>query len=274
MPPPSWVQARAVATEAARAAGAAALPWFRRRDLAVEAKADASPVTVADRAAEAAARSVIAAAFPEDAWLGEETGMATRLDGSPAPGSGRCWVVDPIDGTRNFVRGIPLWSVLVACLEGSGADERVVASAVGFPALDEWYDAVRGGGARCGQDPIRVSTVTDLGAAGFGYYTFEWFKRYGLEAVFLDLSARSELQRSGGDAYLHALVASGRLDLCIEPGLQLWDIAATSLLVEEAGGRVTDLAGGVNLRAGHAVLSNGHLHNEAIATIRRLSPSR
>lgn len=267
MPPtPAWLQARAVAMDAARAAGAAALPWFRRADLVVETKGDESPVTRADRAAEAAAKAAIAAAFPEDGWLGEETGTAARLDGKPGAGSGRVWVVDPIDGTRNFIRGIPLWSALVACLEG----DRPVASAVGFPALDEWYDAVRGGGARCGQDPIRVSAVADLRQAGFGYYTFELFRKEGLEAVFRELSAGTALQRGGGDAYLHALVASGRLDVAVEPGLQIWDIAATSLLVEEAGGRVTDLSGAVDLRAGHAVLSNGRLHNEVIATIQRL----
>ncbi len=266
----TWWQAGALAQVAARAAGAAAMPWFRRADLVVEGKADASPVTIADRSAEAAARAAIAAACPDDAWLGEETGTATRLDGQSGPGSGRTWIVDPIDGTRNFVRGIPLWSVLVACVEGTGVAERVIASAVGFPALGEWYEAVRGGGARCNGQPIAVSTVSELAQAGFGYYTYEMFRQHGLESLFQAFSGCTAEQRGGGDAYLHMLVASGRLDVCVEPGLQVWDIAASSLIVEEAGGRFSDLAGGRDLRAGHAVLSNGALHTASIALIHRL----
>lgn len=246
------------------------MPWFRRADLVVEGKADASPVTIADRSAEAAARAVIAAACPDDAWLGEESGTATRLDGQLGSGSGRTWIVDPIDGTRNFVRGIPLWSVLVACVEGVGAAEQVVASAVGFPALGEWYEAVRGGGARCNGAPIAVSAVADLSRAGFGYYTYAFFRRHGMEDVFLAFSAATAEQRGGCDAYAHMLVASGRLDVCVEPGLQVWDIAASSLIVEEAGGRFSDLAGGRDLRAGNAVLSNAHLHTESVALLHRL----
>jgi len=266
----SWWQAGALAQAAARAAGAAALPWFERSDLRVETKADASPVTNADRAAEAAARAVIGNACPDDGWLGEETGTATRLDGSADTPSNRTWIVDPIDGTRNFVLGIPLWSVLIACVETVGGEEQVVASAVGFPALAEWYDAVRDGGARRNGQPIRVSAVSDLSQAGFGYYTFEWFKKYRLEAVFRAFSAGTHVQRGGGDAYTHMLVASGRLEVCVEPGLQVWDIAASSLIVEEAGGRWSDLDGGRNLRSGDAVLSNGALHPTAIALIHRL----
>lgn len=266
----TWWQAGALAQAAARAAGAAAMPWFRRADLVVEGKADASPVTIADRSAEAAARAVIAAACPDDAWLGEETGTATRLDGQDGPGSGRTWIVDPIDGTRNFVRGIPLWSVLVACVEGTDVAERVIASAIGFPALGEWYEAVRGGGARCNGLPIAVSSVSELAQAGFGYYTYEMFRQHGLETVFQAFSSGTAEQRGGGDAYLHMLVASGRLDVCVEPGLQVWDIAASSLIVEEAGGRFSDLTGGRDLRAGHAVLSNGALHTASIALLHRL----
>lgn len=265
-----WWQARAVAIAAARAAGTAALPYFRRSDLTVERKSDESPVTVADRAAEAAAKAVIMAAFPDDAWEGEETGTAERLGLGTGPVSGRRWIVDPIDGTRNFVRGIPFWSSLIACVEGQGPDERVVASAVGFPALDEWYDAVRGGGAQCNGLPIRVSQVKTTADAAFGYYTAALFTKSGLAPIFQHFSHNTAMQRGGADAYIHALVASGRLDFAIEPGLQVWDIAASSLLVEEAGGRMTDLNGTHSIRSGHAVLSNGVLHNDVVATIRRL----
>src|SRR4051812_12839372 len=131
-----WWQLRAVAMAAAEAGGRAAAAHFRRADLAVEWKADESPVTRADREAEAACRAVVTAAFPGDAWLGEESGAA-----SGAGDSGRRWIVDPIDGTRNFVRGIPLWSTLVACEVEEADGWRVVAAAVKLPALDELYDA-------------------------------------------------------------------------------------------------------------------------------------
>ncbi|MBA3685123.1 MAG: histidinol phosphate phosphatase [Planctomycetes bacterium] len=255
--------ARAVAIEAAMAGGRAALRHFRRADLAVEWKADESPVTVADREAEAAIRDAVLSAFPDDGWIGEETGTT--------PGrSGRRWIVDPIDGTRNFVRGIPLWSTLVACEEDAPGGPRIIAACANFPALGECYDAMLGGGARCNGQRIAVSSVARLEDALFCYYTFEWFRRYKLEAVFRDLSARSAVQRGGGDAYMHLLVASGRAEIAVEPGLQVWDIAATSLIVSEAGGRVTTLDGRNDLRAGDALLSNGALHNEVVAVVLRL----
>jgi len=138
------------ALAAAHAGGQAALRHFRRPDLKVEWKSDESPVTVADREAEAAIQAVIAAAFPDDAWLGEETGVASG-------GSGRRWIVDPIDGTRNFVRGVPLWAVLVACEQDTPDGPQVIAAAAGIPGLDEWYDAVAGGGARCNGVRLAVS---------------------------------------------------------------------------------------------------------------------
>ncbi len=255
--------ARQVAIAAAKAGGSAALAHFRRRDLAVEWKPDDSPVTIADREAEAAIRAVVRAAFPDDGWEGEETGQAGGT-------SGRRWIVDPIDGTRNFVRGIPLWSTLVACEEDAPGGPRIIAACAHLPALDECYDASLGGGSRCNGDPVTVSTIGRIEDALFCYYTFEWFRRHRLEAVFRELSARSAVQRGGGDAYMHLLVASGRAEFSLDPGLKVWDIAATSLIVGEAGGRVTTLDGRNDLRAGDALLSNGRLHNELVALILRL----
>jgi histidinol-phosphatase len=252
---------RAVALAAAEAGGRAALRHFRRAGLVVEWKADESPVTVADREAEAACRAVIAAACPDDGWLGEESGAGGRADG-------RLWIVDPIDGTRNFIRGIPLWSTLVACEEGDGAGGRVVvAAAVALPALDERYDAVRSGGARCNGAAIRVSPVAALTDALFCYETPAWFKDHGLGAAFDQLCAGSGLQRGGGDAFFHMLVASGRAELVVEPSLSVWDVAATSLIVEEAGGRFSDCSGRHDIRAQEAVISNGLLHPQALAII-------
>ena len=252
--------AAAVALAAARAGGRAAMPYFRRADLAVEWKADESPVTSADREAEGAIRAVIQAAFPEDGWLGEETGIS---GGS----SGRRWIVDPIDGTRNFVRGVPLWATLVACEEDTPQGARIIAAAAGIPGLDEWYDAVLGGGARCNGVPIRVSAASRLDQALWCFETPGWFRMQGLAEVFEELDAGTALQRGLGDAYGHLLVASGRAEVVVEPHLAVWDVAATSLVVAEAGGRCTDLDGTSSLRAGNAVITNGVLHEAVLALI-------
>lgn len=255
-------QLAAVAMAAARAGGRAALAHFRRPGLAVEWKQDESPVTVADRESEAAIRQVVRQAFPQDAWLGEETGA------DEGGGSGRRWIVDPIDGTRNFVRGVPLWAVLVACEEESPAGPRIVAAAVGIPGLDEWYDAVLGGGARCNGAPIRVSAVERLDQALFCYETPLWFRNHGCWGVFEAMLERTALQRGLCDAYGHMLVASGRAEVVVEPKLSVWDVAATSLVVAEAGGRFSDLDGSPSIRSGNAVVSNGRLHDATLALTR------
>ncbi len=249
---------------AAQAGGRAAAASFRRSDLRVEWKSDESPVTRADRESEVACQAVIHAAFPDDAWLGEETGES----GGGSGRSGRRWIVDPIDGTRNFVRGIPLWSTLVACEEEDAAGRRVIASAVNLPVLGELYDAVLGGGARCNGAAIAVSEVASLADSLFCYETPAWFQRHGLASVFDRLCHGSALQRGGGDAFYHMLVASGRAELVVEPQLSVWDVAATSLVVSEAGGRFTTLDGGVDIRAGNAVITNGRVHDEVLTLIR------
>jgi histidinol-phosphatase len=257
IPAMHW-QLRAVAIAAAEAGGRAALRYFRRPDLRIEWKSDESPVTVADREAEAACHEVIRSAFPGDAWLGEETGET-------GGGSGRRWICDPIDGTRNFVRGVPLWATLVACEE----DGRVVAAAVAIPALDECYDAILGGGARCNGSTIHVSTIAQLDQALFCYESPAWFHKNGMTAVFDDLNRSTALQRGLCDAYGHMLVASGRAEVVVEPQLSVWDVAATSLVVNEAGGRFSDLAGTPSIRSGNAVVTNGVLHD---AVLQRLRP--
>lgn len=256
---PSWLQIRSLAMVAARAGGAAAMRHFRRPDLQVENKHDDSPVTVADREAEAAIAAVVRAARPADGWLGEETGAGSGT-------SPYTWIVDPIDGTRNFVRGIPLWAVLVAC---EHAEHGVVAAAVGIPGLDEWYDAVLGGGARLDETPIRVSGVPDLAGSLFCFESPSWFTRNRLDACFQQLCEATALQRGICDAYGHMLVATGRAELVVEPQLKVWDVAATSLVVREAGGRFTDLSGTPSIRSDNAVVSNGRVHDAALALIAR-----
>lgn len=256
---PLWWSLRAVALAAARAGGQAAMAHFRQPGLAVETKHDDSPVTIADREAEAAIKAVVAAARPDDAWLGEETGTAEGA--SPYR-----WIVDPIDGTRNFVRGIPLWGVLVAC---EHAELGVVASAVGIPGVDEWYDAVLGGGARLGDQPIRVSRVAALADALFCFESPSWFTRNRLDGCFRELCDATGLARGLCDAYGHMLVATGRAEVVVEPQLKVWDVAATSLIVREAGGRFSDLAGTPSIRSENAVLTNGALHERTLAIIAR-----
>lgn len=252
----SWTCEVAVAEAAARAGGRAALRYFRDPALRVDHKADASPVTRADREAEAAIRTLIAEAFPADAWLGEESGADA--------GSGeRRWIVDPIDGTRNFIQGIPLWATLVAC-ECAG---RIVASAVWIPALDECYEARLGGGARCNGEPITVSDRATLGDSLWCFEARGFFDAAGLGALFDECQRTSRLQRGLSDAYAHMLIASGRADCMIEPRLSLWDMAAPSLIVSEAGGRFSDLAGQPGPYGAGAVISNGLLQDDLLARI-------
>ncbi len=254
----SLAQLRTLASAAARAGGAAAMPYFRRPDLVVEWKSDESPVTVADRAAEQAIHAVIQAAFPADGFLGEETGESHAA-------ARRRWIVDPIDGTRNFVRGVPLWATLVACEEAG----QVVAAAVGIPALDEWYEASLGGGARCNGVDIRVSTVGRLDQALFCYESPSWFRNHHLDGLFTELCQDTALQRGLCDAYGHMLVASGRAEVVVEPQLKIWDVAATSLVVTEAGGRFSDLDGRTLITSDHAIVTNGLLHAEVVARVAR-----
>jgi histidinol-phosphatase len=202
-------------------------------------------------------------AWPDDGWVGEETGSA---EGS----TGRRWIVDPIDGTRNFVRGVPLWATLVACEADTPDGPQVIASAVLIPGLGERYDAIRGGGARCDGKTIQVSPVTSLDEALFCFETPSWFRVNGLSGLFTEMEERCGLSRGLGDAYGHMLVASGRAEIAIEPQLALWDVAATSLVVEEAGGRFSDLVGtSPGLRSGNALVSNGALHDEVLNCIAR-----
>ncbi len=255
--------ARAIALAAVQAGARVAMPFFRRADLQVEWKSDESPVTVADRACEAAIHEVIHTAFPLDAWLGEETGE--DLGG----GSGRRWIVDPIDGTRNFVRGVPLWSILVACEEDTPTGPQVIAAAAMVPGTGEVYDAILGGGARCNGTAIHVSTIDRLDQALWCFETPGWFRRQGLDRVFQVLDESTALQRGLSDAYGHLLIASGRAEVMVEPHLSVWDVAATSLIVREAGGAFSDLHGVDSIRSQNAVVTNGKLQEEVLGIIRR-----
>jgi histidinol phosphatase-like enzyme (inositol monophosphatase family) len=236
--------------EVARVAGAAALQRFRP-GIEVEIKPDGSPVTLADRAAESAARAWIEARFPEDGILGEEFGE-TR------PGAARRWILDPIDGTKSFVRGVPLWGSLVAIAEG----ERVLAGAADFPALNERIAAAVGegcwwNGARC-----RVSDVATLAGATV-LTTDERFRSSEPKREdWLRVVSRAGLSRTWGDCYGYMLVATGRAEAMMDPRLAPWDAATFMPILEEAGGRFTDWNGRPTAFGGSAVATNAGVSDE------------
>jgi histidinol-phosphatase len=245
-----------LAHELADRADAVAMLRFRARDLHVETKPDLTPVTEADRGAEQAVRERLAQVRPDDAIVGEEFGVAG--------GGTRRWIIDPIDGTKNFVRGVPVWASLVA-LEVDGVMEVGVASA---PALGRRWWAARGQGARADGEPIHVSGVSELADAQLAYDNVSSFADHGLAEQFLALERRSWRSRGFGDFWGHVLVAEGACDAMIEPVVNLWDLAAVQVIVEEAGGRFTDFAGQARADGGNVVASNGLLHDDLLAAMR------
>ena len=242
----------AFALELADLADGITLPRFRAADLIVETKPDLTPVSEADRAVERALLDRVAAARPGDAVVGEEYGTT---------GTGpREWIVDPIDGTKNYVRGVPVWATLIA-LRDNGVVTVGVASA---PALGRRWWAARGQGAYADGRPITVSRVDDLADAHFSYSSLAgWEARDRLDG-FLDLTRKCWRTRGLGDFWSHVLVAEGAVDIAAEPEVSLWDLAALQVIVEEAGGRFTDLSGNATPEGGSAVSSNGLLHDAAL----------
>jgi histidinol-phosphatase len=228
---------------------------FRSPQLAVETKPDLTPVSAADREAEEALRAAIARERPGESVVGEEFGE----DGG---GTVR-WIVDPVDGTKHFVRGIPLWATLIA-LERDGVLAAAVASA---PALGTRWWAARGDGAFANGRPIRVSSVGVLEQASFSHAGSGSFDHHGHGAALRDLCGRAWMERAYGDFWQHMLVAEGRLDFAVEAFVNLWDLAPVQLIVEEAGGRFTDFGGAARPDGGSGISSNGLLHDEVLALL-------
>jgi histidinol-phosphatase len=246
----------ALALRLADAADAITLGRFRAQDLSVSAKPDLTPVSDADLAVEGALRDVLAAERPEDAVLGEEHGLT---------GSGpRQWVVDPIDGTKNFVRGAPVWASLIALL----VDGRVEVGVVSAPALGRRWWAARGEGAFRNGEAIHVSSVGRLPDAFLSYSSLTGWAEQGRLDSLLKLSETAWRTRAFGDFWSHVLVAEGAVDASFEPEVSLWDLAALQVIVEEAGGRFTSLEGEARPDGGSVVCSNGQLHDEVLARLR------
>lgn len=242
------------AVAAARAAGEVALRYYRT-GFDVTLKPDHTPVTQADREAERAIVDVLAKAFPEHGILGEEYGA--RGDQAVR------WIIDPIDGTRNFVRRIPVWATLIA-LEEHGA---VTVGVVYNPVTGELAVARRGGGARLNGERVRVSAVDDLGEALLLHADLGLLRRAGAWDGFVRLVDATERQRGFGDYLGYTLVASGRAEIYVELDLKPWDLAPCRLLVEEAGGRFTDLTGAPTIYGGSALATNGRLHDAALTRL-------
>lgn len=233
---------------------------FKAQDLQVETKPDLTPVSDADRAAEDLVRSQLSRARPRDAVHGEE-----RSDTGHGP---RRWVVDPIDGTKNFVRGVPVWATLLALMDG----DEVVVGVVSAPALGRRWWAAKGTGAWTGRSlaaasRIHVSGVTRLEDASLSYSDLAEWEQHGRLEPFLDLQRRVWRTRAYGDFWSYVLAAEGAVDIAAEPELELYDMAALVPVVTEAGGRFTSLAGVDGPHGGNAVVTNGALHDEVLTVL-------
>jgi histidinol-phosphatase len=235
------------ALELADAADAISLPRFGAGDLAVETKPDLTPVTEADRGVERELRRLVAERRPDDGVLGEELGTSDR------EGRGR-WIVDPIDGTKNYTRGIPVWATLIAFER----DGELTVGVVSAPALGRRWWAARGEGAYANGRRIGVSAVERLDDA-----SVMLAHGLGLPQALAD----AWHLRAFGDFWPFMLVAEGAVDLAADPVGTLWDLAAPFVIAEEAGGRFTDLEGRRRADGGSAVVSNGRLHDAALAAL-------
>jgi histidinol-phosphatase len=263
----------ALAIELAVTADAISLPRFGASDLRVDAKPDMTPVTDADLAVERALSEVLAQRRPDDAVVGEESAGDVSPTGDTGPAAraadGRCWVIDPIDGTKNFVRGVPVWATLIALL----VDGRPVVGVVSAPALARrWWAAVdqgaltsfRGGAAR----RCRVSAVRHVSDASLSLSDLTEWEDAGLGERMHTLSRACWRTRGYGDFYSYLLVAEGAVDIAAEPELNLWDLAALAPIVTEAGGAFTSVTGEpVGPTTASALATNGVLHHSVLAAL-------
>ncbi|HVN52184.1 MAG TPA: inositol monophosphatase family protein [Acidimicrobiales bacterium] len=236
-----------LAVDLVRQAGELTLEWFRSDALVVERKDDGTPVTEADKAAEHFLREEISARFPDDAIIGEEHGEAAGT-------SGRTWILDPIDGTKAFTHGVPLYTNLLAVNDAEGPAVGVI----NMPALGETVYAGRGCGCFVDGRPARVSDRTRLegsylSSCGYDHWTDE---------MLAAARAAGAVLRTWGDGYGYALVATGRIDAMCDPVVALWDVAPMPVILAEAGGRFTDLDGTEDPGSGSGLATNGHLHDQ------------
>lgn len=246
----------AFAVDAAQDAGTFTLDYFNA-DTPVELKADNSPVTTADRGAEERLRKRIAASFPTHGILGEEFGE--ELGREPAR-----WIIDPIDGTFSFISGVPLYSVLIG-FEWQG---EMLAGVMHMPALRETVCAARGHGCWWNGRRARVSDVAELSQARLSVTSTKLFEQHGRMAAYDRLRAACRVDRGWADAYGYACLATGRVDVVLDPIMSIWDNAALLPVVTEAGGTFTDWSGNPTHTSSEALATNGRLHEHVLSTLR------
>jgi histidinol-phosphatase len=249
----------------ARRASELILGYYQSETLAVESKRDTSPVTAADRGAEELIRKDIAREFPDDGVLGEELGETPSTNGFR-------WILDPVDGTKSFIHGVPLFGTLI----GLEYKDRVVLGICRFPALDEVVYATAGQGAwwqvgKAAARPARVSKVDQLTEALFCVTTISGWERIGRYEAFEKIRSQAKLTRGWGDCYGHALVATGRADVMIDPLMNPWDAAALVPIVQEAGGHFCDWNGGNSIYAGNGVSVNAALKDTVLEILHKPS---
>ncbi len=228
---------------------------FRSASLGVRTKSDRSPVSESDEAVEQMIRERLACELPQDCVLGEEQGGEGSLP--------RRWIIDPIDATKNYIRGVPVFATLIALQKHHSIELGVVSA----PALGRRWWAARGDGAWCNGRGIRVSAVMTLEDAHFAYDDYAGFERHGLSNAYLTFARRCARTRAFGDFWSHMLVAEGAMDIAVEPEVALWDMAAVQVIVEEAGGRFSTMEGESRFDGGSGVSTNGSLHDQVLTVL-------
>jgi histidinol-phosphatase len=246
---------REFAAELAWQAGKLTLRYFQTNFI-TEYKEDRSPVTIADRESERLMRELIEARYPGHSILGEE-------EGETRPGASFRWIIDPIDGTKTFVRGVPMYAVLVG-LEREGES---VVGAINIPALGELLHAARGEGCSWNGRRARASGVASLNDSLLLCTDATSMEQHGRGAAYRRMVAAAKLQRSWGDAYGHVLVATGRAEVMLDPVVSVWDLAALLPVVTEAGGTFTDWSGEATIHSGEAIATNGLVYQQLIALV-------
>jgi histidinol-phosphatase len=253
----------ALALRLADQADAITMERFGALDLHVDTKPDLTPVTDADRSVEEALRDTLSQDRPDDSVLGEEFGGTAVF-------TGRQWVIDPIDGTKNFVRRVPVWATLIALLD----DGVPVAGVVSAPALQRrwWAGAGEGAFASFAGDPPRrvsVSSVADIESASLSFSSLSGWAKLALRDRFIELTDTVWRVRAYGDFLSYCLLAEGAVDIAAEPEVSLWDLGALDIVVREAGGAFTDLAGAPGPHGGSAVATNALLHEAVLNRLKR-----
>jgi histidinol phosphatase-like enzyme (inositol monophosphatase family) len=267
-------QRLALARQIAKSAGRLTLNYFQSDRFDVMKKGDGSPLTIADQEAEQHLREAIEEAFPSDAIVGEEFG---RREGD----SGFCWILDPIDGTKSFISGVPLYGTMVGVEKladpaASNSSRRSIIGSVYIPGLDIGIYAARGQGAwsfQGDQEPIqaRVSGKSELSDSVLVTSAVEAFGERNAFDVYQQLAESVYFCRTWGDVYGYYLVAVGQVEVMIDPILNIWDAAAVQPIIEEAGGRFTDWAGNDRIDAGESIGSNGLVHAAVLKLTRELA---